>query len=76
MARSCVFIARSGPEKSRAKPKKKPGKPVAIVSTTKKPGYQAIATTAPDLPPVPGPTRHSRAIMSTAPRHAQPVGRD
>src|SRR4051812_9612337 len=30
------------------------GKPVAIVSYDEKPGIQAIATTAPDLPPVPG----------------------
>jgi transposase len=29
-------------------------KPVAIVSYDEKPGIQAIATTAPDLPPVPG----------------------
>ena len=33
---------------------KKPGKPVAIVSFDEKPGIQAIATTAPDLPPEPG----------------------
>jgi transposase len=33
---------------------KKPGRPVAIVSCDEKPGIQAIATTAPDLPPVPG----------------------
>ena len=31
--------------------------PVAIVSSAEKPGIQAIATTAPDLPPVPG--RHA-----------------
>src|SRR3954464_11100600 len=30
------------------------GKPVAIVSYDEKPGIKAIATTAPDLPPVPG----------------------
>ena len=30
------------------------GKPVAIVSCDEKPGIQAIATTAPDLPPEPG----------------------
>jgi hypothetical protein len=30
---------------------KKPHKPVAIVSYDEKPGIQAIATTAPDLPP-------------------------
>ena len=33
---------------------KKPSKPVAIVSYDEKPGIQAIATTAPDLPPQPG----------------------
>jgi transposase len=33
---------------------KKPSKPVAIVSYDEKPGIQAIATTAPDLPPKPG----------------------
>jgi len=33
---------------------KKLGKPVAIVSYDEKPGIQAIATTAPDLPPEPG----------------------
>jgi transposase len=33
---------------------KKPRKPVAIVSYDEKPGIQAIATTAPDLPPQPG----------------------
>jgi transposase len=33
---------------------KKPGKSVAIVSYDEKPGIQAIATTTPDLPPVPG----------------------
>jgi transposase len=32
----------------------KPRKPAAIVSYDEKPGIQAIATTAPDLPPVPG----------------------
>jgi transposase len=37
-----------------AKSKKQQGKPVAIVSYDEKPGIQAIATTAPDLPPVPG----------------------
>jgi transposase len=33
---------------------KKARKPVAIVSYDEKPGIQAIATTAPDLPPMPG----------------------
>jgi hypothetical protein len=34
--------------------KKKPSKAVAIISYDEKPGIQAIATTAPDLPPEPG----------------------
>lgn len=33
---------------------KKPDKAVAIVSYDEKPGIQAVATTAPDLPPTPG----------------------
>jgi transposase len=37
-----------------SKKKKKLGDPVAIVSYDEKPGIQAIATTAPDLPPEPG----------------------
>jgi transposase len=41
--------------KNKAKNKsEKPRKPVAIVSYDEKPGIQAIATTSPDLPPVPG----------------------
>ena len=41
-----------GPEKAAAKSKKS-AKSAAIVSYDEKPGIQAIATTAPDLPPVP-----------------------
>src|ERR1700704_5493651 len=56
--RFCASIARSQIlKKAAAKAKnkaKKPGKPVTIVSYDEKPGIQAIATTAPDLPPVPG----------------------
>jgi hypothetical protein len=37
--------------------KQKPSDAVAIVSYDGKPGIQAIATTAPDLPPAPG--RHA-----------------
>ena len=33
---------------------KKPDEGVAIISYDEKPGIQAIATTAPDLPPEPG----------------------
>jgi transposase len=40
--------------KKAAAKSKKPDKSVAIVSYDEKPGIQAIATTAPDLPPVPG----------------------
>jgi transposase len=40
--------------KAAAVSKKKPSKAVAIISYDEKPGIQAIATTAPDLPPEPG----------------------
>src|ERR1700724_2619597 len=53
----CVYGEAQIRKKAAAKEKKKaknPGKPVAIVSYDEKPGIQAIATTAPDLPPVPG----------------------
>src|SRR6202035_5469906 len=40
--------------KKAAAKSKKSDKPVAIVSYDEKPGIQALATTAPDLPPVPG----------------------
>src|SRR5580693_10354323 len=49
----CVYREVQVLKKAAAKAKK-PGKPVAIVSYDEKPGIQAIATTAPDLPPVPG----------------------
>jgi hypothetical protein len=38
---------------SREKKSKTSREPVAIVSYDEKPGIQAIATTSPDLPPVP-----------------------
>ncbi|UFW44930.1 IS630 family transposase [Bradyrhizobium sp. WSM471] len=44
-----VAVLKNAPAKS-----KRRGKPVAIVSCDEKPGIQAIATTAPDLPPEPG----------------------
>src|SRR5207249_6541516 len=50
----CVYRQVKILKKAAAASKKKPGKPVAIVSYDEKPGIQAIATTAPDLPPVPG----------------------
>jgi transposase len=53
----CVYREVHVLKKAAAKAKKtsnKPRKPVAIVSYDEKPGIQAIATTSPDLPPVPG----------------------
>jgi len=49
----CVYREVEVLKRAAAKPKK-PNKPVAIVSYDEKPGIQAVATTAPDLPPVPG----------------------
>jgi hypothetical protein len=48
----CVYREVQVLKKAAAK-SKKPDKPVAIVSYDEKPGIQAIATTAPDLPPKP-----------------------
>jgi transposase len=50
----CVYRQVQILKQEGAAAKKKQGKPVAIVSYDEKPGIQAIATTAPDLPPVPG----------------------
>src|ERR1700733_4158526 len=53
----CVYrevqVLKKAAAKSK-KPSNKSRKPVAIVSYNEKPGIQAIATTSPDLPPVPG----------------------
>src|SRR4051812_42021329 len=49
----CVYREVQVLKKAAAKAKKNK-KPVTIVSYDEKPGIQAIATTAPDLPPVPG----------------------
>jgi transposase len=49
----CVYREVQVLKKASAKSNRR-GKPVAIVSYDEKPGIQAIATTAPDLPPVPG----------------------
>jgi transposase len=49
----CVYREVEVLKKAPAKGKRR-GKPVAIVSCDEKPGIQAIATTAPDLPPKPG----------------------
>jgi transposase len=51
----CVYREVQVLKKAAAKAKsKKLRKPIAIVSYDEKPGIQAIATTSPDLPPVPG----------------------
>src|SRR5258706_13608702 len=49
----CVYREVQVLKKAAAK-SKKAGQPLAIVSYDEKPGIQAIATTAPDLPPEPG----------------------
>jgi len=50
----CVYRQVKVLKETAASPSKKQSKPVAIISYDEKPGIQAIATTAPDLPPVPG----------------------
>ena len=73
----CVSTARVQVLKKAAAKAEKSKKPVAIVSYDEKPGIQAIATTAPDLPPVPG--RHGASFARDHEHkrrwHAQPVGR-
>jgi transposase len=49
----CIYREVQVLKKAATKPNKRP-KPVAIVSCDEKPGIQAVATTAPDLPPEPG----------------------
>lgn len=49
----CIYREVEILKKASAQSKRR-GKPVAIVSYDEKPGIQAIATTAPDLPPEPG----------------------
>ena len=49
----CVYREVEVLKKAPAKSKRR-GKPVAIVSYDEKPGIQAIATTAPELPTEPG----------------------
>jgi transposase len=50
----CVYREVKLIKETAAAAKQKPGDAVAIVSYDEKPGIQAIATTAPDLPPAPG----------------------
>src|SRR5215472_17118394 len=50
----CVYRKVKLLKKAAAASRKKPSDAVAVISYDEKPGIQAIATTAPDLPPVPG----------------------
>jgi transposase len=50
----CVYREVKLIKETAAAAKQKPGDAVAIVSYDEKPGIQALATTAPDLPPAPG----------------------
>src|SRR5271165_5856179 len=50
----CVYREVKIIKETAAASKTKPGEAVAIISYDEKPGIQAIATTAPDLPPEPG----------------------
>src|SRR6202049_3332127 len=51
----CVYRKVKLLKKAAARSKAKPTDAVAIISYDEKPGIQGIATTAPDLPPKPGP---------------------
>jgi hypothetical protein len=71
----CVYREVQVLKKAAAK-SNKPDKPVAIVSYDEKPGIQAIATTAPDLPPEPlASTRPSRVITQNANLARRPSSR-
>jgi hypothetical protein len=50
----CVYRQVKLLKKTTVASRKKPSDPVAIISYDEKPGIQAIASTAPDLPPQPG----------------------
>src|SRR5437870_8050542 len=50
----CVYRTVKLLKKAAVASRKKPGEAVAIISYDEKPGIQAVATTAPDLPPQPG----------------------
>ena len=50
----CVYRTVKLLKKAAVASRKNPGDPVATISYDEKPGIQAIATTAPDLPPQPG----------------------
>jgi hypothetical protein len=71
----CVYREVAVLKRTSAKSKKRRNA-VAIVSCDEKPGIQAIATTAPDLPPEPGVHHLRPRSRIQTPWHAQPVGRD
>jgi hypothetical protein len=50
----CVYRAVKLLKETAAASKQKPSEALAIIAYDEKPGIQAIATTAPDLPPKPG----------------------
>jgi hypothetical protein len=50
----CVYRKVKFLKKAAAASRQKPSDAVAVISYDEKPGIEAIATTAPDLPPVPG----------------------
>src|SRR5467141_3522922 len=50
----CVYRTVKLLKKAAVASRKKPGDAMAIISYDEKPGIQALATTAPDLPPKPG----------------------
>jgi hypothetical protein len=62
----CIYREVKLVKETAAAAKHKPSDTVAIVSYDEKPGIQAIATTAPDLPPIPAGMRPLRAITSTS----------
>ena len=57
----CVYREVKLIKETAAAAKEEPSDAVAIVSYDEKPGIQAIATTAPDLPPKPGQAPDLRA---------------
>jgi hypothetical protein len=64
----CVYREVRLLKKAAAVSKKKPNDAVAIISYDEKPGIQAIATTAPDLPPEPASIRPSHGSMNITAR--------
>ena len=70
----CVYRQVKILKEAAAAAKKKPNDAVAVISYDEKPGIQAIATTAADLPPEPG-VHPGFAREHEYKRHAQLAGR-